>query len=95
MKKELAKLSDKSWKTVEEETEEGVACTTGTGTVKCSAGTPGKLKLVKPSAADTTARDKVLNEVVLPAWATRCGAECAKKWTDTIGSKYGLAAKAN
>jgi hypothetical protein len=90
----MAKLSDKSWKTVEEETEEGVACTTGTGTVKCSAGTPGKLKLVIPSKADTAARDKVLNDVVLPAWAARCGAECAKKWNETIGAKYELAAKA-
>jgi TRAP-type C4-dicarboxylate transport system substrate-binding protein len=93
IKKEMAKLTDKSWKATEAESDEGVACTTGTGT--CSQGTPGKLKLVNPSKADTTARDKVLNEVVLPAWAARCGAECAKKWTDTIGSKYGLAAKAN
>lgn len=92
LQKELAKLSDKSWKTTEAETEEGVACTTGTGT--CTQGTPGKLKLVKPSAADLKARDRVLNEVVLPAWAARCGTECAKKWTDTIGKKYGLTATA-
>ena len=88
----MAKLTDQSWKVVEAESDEGVACTTGTG--KCSAGTPGKLKLVIPSKADTTARDKVLNDVVLPAWAARCGPECAKKWNDTIGSKYELAAKA-
>ena len=92
IKKEMAKLSDQSWKVVEAESDEGVACTTGTG--KCSAGTPGKLKLVIPSKADTAARDKVLNEVVLPAWAARCGADCAKKWNDTIGSKYELTAKA-
>jgi TRAP-type C4-dicarboxylate transport system substrate-binding protein len=92
IKKEMAKLSDKSWKTVEQESDEGVACTTGTG--NCSAGTPGKLKLVKPSDADLKTRDQVLNDVVLPAWASRCGAECAAKWTDTIGKKYGLTAKA-
>ncbi len=92
IKKEMAKLSDKSWKAVEDETEEGVACTTGQG--KCTQGTPGKLKLVKPSDADLKARDQVLNDVVLPAWAGRCGAECAAKWTDTIGKQYGLTAKA-
>ena len=92
LKTEMAKLSDKSWKTVEEETEEGVACTTGNG--KCTQGTPGKLKLVKPSDADLAARDKVLNDVVLAAWASRCGPECAQKWTDTIGKQYGLVAKA-
>jgi TRAP-type C4-dicarboxylate transport system substrate-binding protein len=92
IKKEMAKLSDKSWKAVENETEEGVACTTGQG--KCTQGTPGKLKLVKPSDADLKARDQVLNDVVLPAWAGRCGSECAAKWTDTIGKKYNLVAKA-
>ncbi len=44
--------------------------------------------------ADLKARDQVLNDVVLPAWASRCGAECAAKWTDTIGKTYGLVAKA-
>lgn len=92
IQKEMVKLSDKSWKSTEAETEEGVACTTGVGT--CTQGTPGKLKLVKPSEADLKARDKVLNDVVLPAWAARCGPECAQKWTDMIGKKYGLAAKA-
>jgi len=32
---------------------------------------------------------------VLPEWAKRCGAECAAKWTEMVGKKYGLAAKAN
>jgi TRAP-type C4-dicarboxylate transport system substrate-binding protein len=93
LKKEMAKLSDKSWKTIEAESAEGVACTTGTG--KCTVGAPGKLKLVVPSAADLAVRDKVINTVVLPSWAGRCGPECAKDWTDKIGKKYGLTAKAN
>jgi len=92
IKKEMDKLTDKSWKVVAAESDEGAACTTGTG--KCSAGEPGKLKLVKPSKADLATRDKVLNDVVLPSWAARCGPECAKKWTDIIGKKYGLVAKA-
>ena len=94
MKKEFKALEDKSWKTVEAESEDGVYCTTGPGG-NCPAGTPGKLKLVKPSEADLKARDKVLNDVVLKEWAKRCGEACAAKWTEIIGKKYGLVAKAN
>ncbi len=86
-------LEDRSWKSTQLETEDGVFCTTGTG--KCPAGAPGKLKLNMPSEADFKARDKALNDVVLKNWAKRCGAECAAKWNDLIGKKYGLNAKAD
>jgi TRAP-type C4-dicarboxylate transport system substrate-binding protein len=86
-------LEERSWKSTQLETEDGVFCTTGTG--NCPAGPPGKLKLNLPSEADFKARDKVLNESVLKKWAARCGAECAAKWTELIGKKYGLTAKAD
>jgi TRAP-type C4-dicarboxylate transport system substrate-binding protein len=89
---EVKKLEDKSWSVIEAETEEGVACNTG-GT--CSVGPTGKLKLVKPSEEDIKVRDKALNDVVLARWAKRCGEECAAKWTEMVGKKYGLSAKAN
>jgi TRAP-type C4-dicarboxylate transport system substrate-binding protein len=94
LEKQFKALEDKSWKSTEAETEEGVACTTGQGGT-CSVGPPGKLKLVKPSEADLKARDKALNDVVLKAWAKRCGEACAAKWTEIIGKKYGLVAKAD
>jgi hypothetical protein len=94
LEKEFKKLEDKSWKNTEAETEEGVACTTGQGG-NCTVGPPGKLKLVKPSEADLKARDKALNDVVLKAWAKRCGEACAAKWTELIGKKYGLEARAD
>ncbi len=93
MQEQIKDLEDRSWKSTVAETEDGVFCTTGTGT--CPAGPPGKLKLVKPSDADLASRDKALNEVVLKAWAKRCGEACATKWTELIGKKYGLTAKAN
>lgn len=89
---EMKKLEDKSWKVIEAETEEGVACNTGSG--PCSVGPSAKLKLVKPSEEDFKARDKALNDVVLARWAKRCGAECAAKWNELVGKKYGLTAKA-
>jgi TRAP-type C4-dicarboxylate transport system substrate-binding protein len=94
LEKQFKALEDKSWKLVEAETEEGVACTTGQGGT-CSVGPPGKLKLVQPSEADFKARDRALNDVVLKAWAKRCGDACAAKWTEIIGKRYGLAATAN
>jgi TRAP-type C4-dicarboxylate transport system substrate-binding protein len=86
-------LEDKSWQAIIAETEDGVRCTTGTGA--CPAGPPGKLKLNLPAEADFKARDKALNDVVLKSWAKRCGPECAAKWTELIGKKYGLVAKAD
>ena len=43
-----------------------------------------------PSDADRAAVKKALNDVVLPEWAKRCGAECAAKWTEMVGKRYGL-----
>ena len=90
---ESDKLTDRSWKLIESETEDGIRCTTGTG--NCPVGPPGKLKLNQPGEADYKARDKALNDLVLKSWAKRCGAECAAKWTEVIGKKYGLVAKAD
>ncbi len=93
LKKQIKELEERSWKSTMAETEDGVFCTTGTGA--CPAGPPGKLKLNRPGEADFKARDKALNEVVLKSWAKRCGEACAAKWTELIGKKYGLVAKAN
>ena len=50
---------------------------------------------MQPSEADLKARDKALNDVVLESWAKRCGEACAAKWTEMVGKKYGLTAKAD
>lgn len=93
MRAEFKKLEDQAWAIVETESNEGIACNTGSG--PCSIGPPAKLKLVKPSDADIAARNKALNEVVLAEWAKRCGVECAAKWTEVVGKQIGLVAKAN
>lgn len=93
LQKQMKAHEDKAWKVIEDETEEGVACDTGSGA--CSVGAPGKLKLVKPSETDLKAREKALNEVVLVNWAKRYGADCAAKWNELVGKKYNLVAKAN
>ncbi len=93
VQKQMRALENKSWQVIEAETEEGVACSTGTGA--CSVGPVGKLKLVKPSDSDLKAREKALNDVVLARWAKRCGDACASRWNELVGKKYNLTAKAN
>ena len=91
--KQMQALENKAWQVIEAETDEGVACSTGTGA--CSVGPAAKLKLVKPSEGDLKVREKALNEVVLARWAKRCGDACATKWNELVGKKYSLSAKAN
>jgi TRAP-type C4-dicarboxylate transport system substrate-binding protein len=93
LEKQMKALEDKSWKTIEAESDEGIACNTGSG--PCSAGPAGKVKLVVPSAADVAAREKALNETVLPRWAKRCGEACAARWNELVGKQFNLNAKAN
>jgi TRAP-type C4-dicarboxylate transport system substrate-binding protein len=90
---QFKELEDRSWKLAMAESEEGIFCTTGTG--NCTAGPPGKLKLNVPSEGDLKARDEALNTTVLRNWAKRCGEACAAKWTEMIGKKFNLTAKAN
>jgi TRAP-type C4-dicarboxylate transport system substrate-binding protein len=93
MTAEFKKLENMSWEIIEQEHKEGVQCATGSG--RCSVGRAANLKLVMPSTADLAARDKALNDVVLAAWAKRCGSACAAKWTDIVGKSYGLIARAD
>ena len=69
----------------------GLICTTGQGGT-CSEGKPGKLTVVTPTDADKALLDKATQESVLARWAKRCGAECAKAWTDSVGKLTGLVA---
>ena len=89
--KELKEMGDRGWKVIGDEVEMGLICVSGQGGT-CSEGKPGKVVRIKPSEADVKAREEALNNVVLKRWAKRCGAECAKAWTDSVGKLTGLAA---
>lgn len=88
--KQMKDFENHAWKTVEAESDEGIACNTGVG--KCGQGDPAKLAHVKPSDADLKERDRILKEVVLKRFAQRCGADCTKKWNDTVGKIVGMQA---
>src|SRR5690606_20520864 len=88
--KESDEFEDRAWKVIAAEDQEGIACGTGTG--ECGQGKPGAMTLVKPTDADFKARDKALTEGVLKKWAGRCGAECTKRWNETVGKLVDLTA---
>lgn len=71
------------------EGELGINCNTSG---PCSAGPNGGMARHNASAADIALLKKVMLETVIPRWAERCGAECAKKYNDTIGKVTGLMA---
>jgi hypothetical protein len=50
------------------------------------------MTLVPVSEADLALRKEALLKTVLPRWAKRCGAECAKRWNETVGKIVGLQA---
>lgn len=89
--KEMAAFADRAWKIIGDEVQMGLICASGQGGT-CSEGKPGKVVRIVPSEADLKARETALNEIVLKRWAKRCGAECAKTWTETVGKLTGLVA---
>ncbi len=92
IEKEMAEFENNAWKIVEAENDAGLACGTAG---PCELGEPGGMTLVKPDEADLAKREQILKEVVLPRWAERCGAECAKNWNATVGPVVGLEAPTN
>ncbi|MEM9146017.1 MAG: TRAP transporter substrate-binding protein [Pseudomonadota bacterium] len=58
----------------------------------CDRGEPGNMTPIIPDAEDQALLQKVAAETVVPRWAERCGAECAREWNATIGALIGITA---
>lgn len=56
----------------------------------CTLGEPARMAYVKLSDADVVELKKRVEQVVLPRWAKRCGAGCAKEWNDAAGHLFGM-----
>lgn len=90
LEKEFAKFEADVWAATAKQGQEGVNCNTGQG--ECTTGKPTDMVLHKPSDADYQKVRKLAQEVVLPSWAQRCGAECVAEWNKTVGPIVGLTA---
>jgi TRAP-type C4-dicarboxylate transport system substrate-binding protein len=86
---ELDAWEDRAWESGRSETDDGVSCNTGGA---CKDGNVAGMTLVKVQDADYAKLKKIMETVVVPQWAERCGSECAKKWNDTVGKVVGLSA---
>ncbi|MBE3598491.1 MAG: TRAP transporter substrate-binding protein [Limnochordaceae bacterium] len=84
-------FEDAVWKAADRETQQGIACLTGTG--PCEYGQPRKMHLVPLKDADRQAASQVLTQYVLPKWAARTSPEWVSRWNETIGKVTGLVAK--
>jgi TRAP-type C4-dicarboxylate transport system substrate-binding protein len=88
------KLGEEQWANAKAEDDEAFACLSGDSKWgKCTKGTPGTVKLLQPGPADLKARETILSDFVLKAWANRCSDECVSDWNATAASVVGVKAK--
>jgi TRAP-type C4-dicarboxylate transport system substrate-binding protein len=90
LEKEFAKFEADVWTATAKQGQEGIDCNTGQG--ECVNGKPTDMVLHKPSEADYQKVKKLAQEVVLPSWAERCGADCVAEWNETVGKVLGITA---
>jgi len=88
LRRELPKLEQAIWTEAESETSNGIAC--NTGAPGCVGGRPGRMVVVRASAADNAKRQEIFVRDVLPAYLKRCGPRCAQVWNQTVGASSGV-----
>ncbi|MFC0268678.1 TRAP transporter substrate-binding protein [Kushneria aurantia] len=76
------------WRHIGADAEEGIACLTGNG--ECSQGEPADLELVATSESDLERAHQILEETVLPAWASRVDDETIELWNENVAPLVGL-----
>jgi TRAP-type C4-dicarboxylate transport system substrate-binding protein len=87
---EVKRLEKNVWDAAAQFTEQGYAC--NAGRPDCKLGTPGKMTLVQLSKADREQLQKVVKDVMLPKWASRCSAQCVNEFNATVGKTMNLTA---
>ncbi|QEI09006.1 TRAP transporter substrate-binding protein [Pigmentiphaga aceris] len=83
-------MIDSIWDAAAKQTQQGYDC--NTGAAACTLAVKGKMKLVTPTDADRALLKKVLNEQVLPKWASRTRDTYVTAWNKDVGSTLGLTA---
>lgn len=66
----------------------GINCLTGSG--ECKLGKPGKMVMSPVQPEDIELSRKILQEKVIPSWASRVSKENLAKWNETIGELTNL-----
>lgn len=84
-------FADKVWANAEVDTQQGIACLTGTA--ECTKGEAANMTLVEATDADFELTRKLLEETVIPAWVARVDDATEQAWNEQVGSLVGLTAK--
>lgn len=90
---QFKQYEDKMWRTLKQATDEADNC--NTGKQPCTLGKLANLTIVPVKPAEAAEHKKLVENAVLPGWAKRCGAECAKEWNATVGKALGLSVAVN
>ena len=93
MRAGIAEMEAEIWAAADRETGEGLAC--NAGLPACTAARRGNMTIVPVSAADEAQRRRLLTEVVLPRWVSRCGPDCVDAWNERLAPVFGIQAKAD
>ena len=89
---EIDAWEDQVWDAADAETQSGLACNTG---ADCTGGNPAGMTLVPVSDTDRTKLREIMETVIVPNWASRCGADCVEKWNGTVGKVVGITASSS
>jgi TRAP-type C4-dicarboxylate transport system substrate-binding protein len=89
----VVEMEGEIWAAADRETGEGLACNAGLPT--CTAGRRGSMTVVPVSASDDERRRRLLTEVVLPRWVSRCGPDCVDAWNERLAPVFSIQAKSD
>jgi TRAP-type C4-dicarboxylate transport system substrate-binding protein len=81
-------LEGQIWDAADRETGEGLAC--NAGLPACSLARRGSMTIVPVSPGDTERRRRLLTEVLLPRWVSRCGPDCVEAWNAHLAPVFGI-----
>lgn len=81
-------FNERLWEVVAEEEQDGINCSIGQE--PCQFGYMGSMTLVDVSDDDRARQREILEESILPDWASRCGRDCAERFNETIGAELGI-----
>lgn len=89
LEKEIAVWEDQAWESGRSETSDGISCNTGGA---CVDGNVAGMTLTLAKDSDYDQVRTIMQDVVVPRWAERCGATCAASWNETVGQVLDLVA---
>lgn len=88
LEQRFVELDRSLWEIAAKANQEGIDC--NTGNEPCTLGRKESMSLVPATDEDKDRIRQIAQELVLPAWAKRCGKECASRWNETVGQVVGM-----